>query len=172
METTRRSRNGDLVSRCRRGGPSHIRRSSLRLPLPLRREPKALLCQGGRRRARNESTPPDPRLRTLPKWPLGDAVDDAEGRGDTSYPQAQVPPENGPLREHGGPAGPPLAVRTGRQANATALRTGRPAGQGRHPGPCPAGSPAHGPAGGGLPSGPPTRPGLSVWPLCIAGVRQ
>jgi hypothetical protein len=33
-------------------------------------------------------------------------IDGVEGGGDTSdYPQAQVPPENGPLRERGGPPG-------------------------------------------------------------------
>jgi hypothetical protein len=61
--------------------PPYIRRPSLRLPLPLRRGPKALLCQGGRRKARSESTPPDPRLGP-PKMASERRVDDAEGRGD------------------------------------------------------------------------------------------
>jgi hypothetical protein len=70
METLFEGRGMGTREACVVGEAPHMRRSSLRLPLPLRRGPKALLCQGGRRKARNESTPPDPRLRTPPKWSL------------------------------------------------------------------------------------------------------
>jgi len=102
--------------------------TTLALPNPQGRR------RASRRPARRPTVRSTPPVRTPASDPTKTASERPAGRrrrpGGYIDPPAQLPPKNGPLRTHGGPAGPPLAVQTGRR---------------RHPGPCPAGPSVGGP---------------------------